>query len=442
MVRRNLSTAGKLPHMPSDPIARLDALTRWPYQRRVLAVVGAAWFFAFFDIVNIGYALPAISEQFGVSSSVVAITVTLSLVGYVIGSLTDGVIADRYGRQLALVLSVSAFSIGTIIAACATDVPLLAIGRFIAGMGIGAEIASATAYVGEISPSGLRGRAGSQAAAWGYAGLALVPFIALLLVPRFDAGWRVLFLIGAAGGLIVLPFRRKLPPSPRWLMARGRVAEADAAVSACEAFAGPGASAAPAPPQPPAAQPHQFARYAALFLGVWFIYYIGNYAWLTLAPTLLTDRGISLTSSIAYLSVTGIGFFAGALLAIWLGERVERKVTIICTLIGWAIALLVVGIFPQAGVIMAFGFLASLSIGLAVPLMYVYTGEHFSSPNRARGISIGDGIGHIGGAICPYLVLPAAGVSFFLGLAVMAATGVLSAGLVLFGRRTTGRGIT
>jgi putative MFS transporter len=49
----------------------------------------------------------------------------------------------------------------------------------------------------------------------------------------------------------------------------------------------------------------------ALFVGIWFVYYIGNYGWLTLAPTLFVDKGYSLAASTTYLIVSGIGFPVG-----------------------------------------------------------------------------------------------------------------------------------
>ena len=166
---------------PSQPgqhvLARLDALLTWPYRPQVLIALGAAWFFAFFDVVNIGYALPVIADQFDVTSSQSAIAVTVGLIGYVVGALLDSVVADSRGRRLALTLSVIAFSLGSVVAALSTDLTVLCVGRFIAGMGIGAEISAATAYVGEISPARLRGRAGGMAAAWGYVGFAVVPFV-------------------------------------------------------------------------------------------------------------------------------------------------------------------------------------------------------------------------------------------------------------------------
>ena len=177
---------------------------------------------------------------------------------------------------------------------------------------------------------------------------------------------------------------------------------------------------------------------SALFVAVWFIYYIGNYGWLTLAPTLLTDQGFSLATSIGFLSVTGIGFVVGAFSAFGIGERIERKTMIVVALVVWGISLLLLGLVPSGGMIMAMGFIASLTIGFAVPVMYVYTAEHFPSRLRARGVSVADGTGHIGGALAPYIILPAAGVSFAWGMGVMAITGIVAAVLVMFGRRMTG----
>ena len=49
-------------------LARLDRIPVWPYPRSILAIVGAGFFFAYFDIVTIGFALPVLSKEFGVSA--------------------------------------------------------------------------------------------------------------------------------------------------------------------------------------------------------------------------------------------------------------------------------------------------------------------------------------------------------------------------------------
>src|SRR5437763_6423645 len=214
--------------------ARLDRIPVWPYERKLLWIVGAGYFFAFFDIVTISFATPVIATQFHVSKATVTLSVTSSLIGYIIGAFADSTIADKWGRKLSLALSVAVFSVGTVLAALSTNVTELIVFRFIAGLGIGAEIAAVATYISELSPARLRGRYTSWATTAAYAGFAVVPFIARGLVPNFASGWRVLFLIGALGGVTILFMRRNLPPSPRWLAAQGRHDEAEEVVARAE----------------------------------------------------------------------------------------------------------------------------------------------------------------------------------------------------------------
>src|ERR1700733_6741849 len=202
--------------------ARLDRIPVWPYERKLLWIVGAGYFFAFFDIVTISFAAPVIATQFHVSKATVTLSVTSSLIGYIIGAFADSMISDKWGRKLSLLISVAVFSLGTVLAALSTNVTELIAFRFISGLGIGAEIAAVTTYIGELSPARLRGRYTSWATTCAYAGFAAVPFIARALVPTFASGWRILFGIGALGGITILFMRRGLPPSPRWLVAKGR----------------------------------------------------------------------------------------------------------------------------------------------------------------------------------------------------------------------------
>ena len=89
----------------------------WPYPRSLLWVVGFGFFFAFFDIVTIGFALPVVVRQFGVTSAQAGWTIASSLLGYILGAFVDSRIADRFGRRLSLVLSVSLFTVGSLLGA-------------------------------------------------------------------------------------------------------------------------------------------------------------------------------------------------------------------------------------------------------------------------------------------------------------------------------------
>jgi MFS transporter, putative metabolite:H+ symporter len=433
------------------PLARLDRIPVWPYDRKLLWIVGAGYFFAFFDIVTISFATPVIATQFHASTTTVAYSVTSSLVGYIIGAFADGLIADKWGRRLSLGISVAVFSLGTILAAVSTNVTELIVFRFIAGLGIGAEIAAVTTYIGEVSPARLRGRYTSWATTMAYAGFAVVPFVARGLVPTFASGWRILFGIGALGGLTILVMRRDLPPSPRWLVSQGRVEEAKEVVTTAEHTAREvvdGELPEPEPvPDEAAAEPFPVRALLrrpmvwrlVLFIAIWFVYYIGNYGWLTLAPTLFTDKGYSLADSITYLLVSGIGFLVGAYATTRFSDRLERKYTTALFAVVWGISLLLIGYLVSPGIIIGIGFLASLTIGLTVPMLYTYTAEHFATNARATGVALSDGLGHVGGAIAPLIVLGAASTwGFSSAFLVMAISGFVAAGLILLGIRATG----
>ncbi|WP_419909954.1 MFS transporter [Hoeflea sp.] len=436
-------------------LTRLDRIPVWPYPRKVLWIVGFGFFFAFFDIVTIGFAIPVVVQQFNITSELASWAISGSLIGYIIGSFLDSRIADRYGRRVSLLLSVSFFTIGSLMSATSPNIWWLIGWRVISGMGIGAEISAVSTYLGELSPAARRGRNTAWAIVAGYAGLAIVPFVALGLVPNFDWGWRALMVIGALGGLLIGVMRSGLPYSVHWLLSRGRIAEAEAIVDEAEQRARD-ILGHDLPPPDPADDTTIFGRTAfydllkppylqrlVLIATIWFFYYIGNYAWLTLAPTLFVKEGYTLTHSIFFMMLTGLGFVFGSLMAVMFSDRAERKTTIALICVAWAAALFVIGWQTSNTVILAFGFIASTTIGLLIPILYTYTAENFPTSVRATGVSATDGLGHIGGALAPAVTLTA---YHYWGLegafGVLAATGLITGVLIMLGIRTTGRPLT
>jgi putative MFS transporter len=433
-------------------IARLDRIPVWPYPRSVLAIVGAGFFFAYFDIVTIGFALPVISKQFKVTAEMASWSITSGLIGYILGSILDSQISDRYGRRVSLFLSVAAFSIGSLLSATSPSLDWLIFWRFISGMGIGAEIALVTTYMAEVSPAPLRGRYTGWTIVCAFAGFAVVPLLALHLVPAYSWGWRFLFVVGGLGGLLIGFMRRGLPDSIHWLVAQGRLKEAENAVRAAEEHAENTLGSALPPPAPNEAhskasappgldsflKPPLLGR-LLLLASIWFVYYVGNYGWLTLAPELFAKDGFSLTQSIASLSVTGLGFVAGALAAVFTSDRIDRRRSAALLTLAWAITLAGIGVYASVATIPVLGFLASFTIGYVIPLLYTITGESFPTSVRATGVSLSDGFGHLGGAFCGQIILGVEAVRGFQGaFFAMAATGFVTAVLIGFVRNHTG----
>ena len=433
---------------------RLDRIPIWPYSQLVLISIGAGFFFAFFDIVALGLALPKIEQDFHISAEIAAWSITSGLIGYILGSFIDSRISDCYGRQIGIYLSILFFSAGSIFCAFSQSIEAFVAWRLVSGMGLGAEIALVTTLVGELSPASCRGRYTSRAIAFGMLGFAVVPFVGMFIVPNYSWGWRALFVMGGLGGLIILFTRWWVPESPRWLIAQGSLEKADAIVTKAEVFAQKRLKTElPPPATTQLVIPHRLSlkhifnapyhRRLILFIAIWFVYYLGNYSWLTLSTNLFYDKGFHLAKSIDFVAISSCGFIIGSIFPILWGDKIERKKFAAIVAVIWSLALLAIGWYPVTWVIIVGGLIASTSIAAIIPIMYAYTAENFPTSARATCLSITDGLGHLGGAICGqvifglYALFQHVGFGFQAAFSCMALTGLITAFLLTRGINMT-----
>lgn len=403
-----------------NPLSRLERIPIWPHGPGLLIVLGLGYFFAFFDITNIGYGAPVIAKQFHVSSGLVSQAVTSSLVGYIVGSIIVSIISDYFGRRAAIFIGVSLYTLGSFATAFSPNVTWLIAWRFIVGMGIGTMIAQVSTYLGEISPAPLRGKFTGLANLFSFLGLAVVPFIALWLVPHFTWGWRYLLFIGALGGLAMLFMGKSLIESPRWLIIHGRHDEAVELVDKIEKRAIAKMNGRPLPPVKPIPfeenahgfpmlslfKPPYLKRMIILLL-YWLLFYTGDYTYLGEAPTILVKAGFSLANSIGFSAISAVGFVVGALYILVYGDRIERKFSLIVSGLIGGTAIIIAGIWPSPIMVVVAGFFFTVEIALLSILGYIITAEHFPTRARSSGLAIDDGIGHLGGAIAPIVALAA-----------------------------------
>lgn len=435
-------------------LARLDRIPVWALPRRFLAIIGVGYFFVFYDIADIGFALPAVSEQFGLTRSEgLFVAVAIGLVGYSIGSIFIGALADRCGRYRMLIVTMMLTAIGSLGDAAATGLTTLTVFRFITGMGVGADLNLVSTYISELAPARVRGRTTVLTFLVGILGQTVTPFVALALVPNISYGWRLLFAIGGAIALLGLAVRTVLPESPRWQVHNGLLNDAERTIATmedtCHARGLPLLDPADDVQDSPGPQGADgwrtivhlpYRRRLAVFIAMWFLWYIGNYGFLGDAAQLITEHGAAIGGSILYLAIGAAGYPVGAALTIVLVERVERRVLILgCTSV-WLIAMLLIGSFAGEAAVAGGAFLAAVSLGSYLQVAYTFTAESFPTRVRATGFALSDGIGHGGGAVGALaLPLVVGSWSFFSGFALIGVTGVLAGLVALLGPVATGR---
>jgi MFS family permease len=202
-------------------------------QWSTLIAANLGWMFDGYEtyavILCAGAALRQLLEpsRYGQIPTYVGFVLALTLLGWGIGGLIGGVIADYLGRKRTMMLAILAYSLMTGISAWAWDWVSFAVLRFLVGLAIGSEWVTGVAIVSELWPARLRARgAGLMQCGFGI-GYFLAAFAWFFVGATGPDGWRIMFLIGVLPALMTVWVRRKIPESERWerVRAQRRAAE-------------------------------------------------------------------------------------------------------------------------------------------------------------------------------------------------------------------------
>ncbi len=398
MTQIALPTAGSIS-------ARIDRLPATRTIWTMLALLGFGMFFELYDLLFSAYVAPSLVKSgvltantpglFGTTG--VASFIAALFMGLFVGTILCGFLADRYGRRSIFTWSLIWYSVANVMVALQTDAFGLNVWRFVSGVGLGLEMVTIGAYVSELAPKGLRGRAFALNQAIGFTCVPVISFLAYMLVPTAPfgiEGWRWVVLIGALAAPVVVILRRGLPESPRWLAKHGRLAEADAVMTALEAKveADHGKPLPPPGPDVPVDHASRFldlwvpgVRGRVILMSVFNIFQtIGFYGFSNWVPSLLVKQGITVSTSLGYTTVIALAAPVGPLIGFALGDRFERKWIIVAAAFVILVAGLVFGQASTAALIIAMGVMLTLSNNIMSYSFHAYQQELFPTGIRAR----------------------------------------------------------
>ncbi len=411
----------------TDVTPRLDRL-RWSrFHTTVTLVLGVGWLLDAFEVNIVGSVLGVIQTVFHLDANQAAWVVSIWLLGIMVGAFVFGYLADRFGRKRLFIATLLLYSVCTIITALSPNYIFLMTFRFLTAIGVGAEYAAINSAISEFLPARNRGRVNALVMNFWPVGAMIAALVNLyfinLLTPQI--GWRVGFAVGAIGALFVVWMRRAIPESPRWLLTRGRRAEAEAIVDQIEVTAGqenkepvPAALFDHVSAQPFFSQvtelvtryPGRLALGCLLDLSEAFGYY-GMFAFLSLV--VLPAINIPATQIPWFYFLGNVGAMLGGLTMVAVIDRLGRKITVpaFYTLAAITAVLLAPATATRSGTIVLLAFMiANFCATGAWTSAYPTFSEIFPTHLRSTGIGLSVAVGRIGAvASAPLLVWIAQG---------------------------------
>jgi MFS transporter, putative metabolite:H+ symporter len=397
-------------------VARLERLpfSKWHRHFFLLAFCGIAFDAA--DFALFGAALPPVAREFGLGPAQSGLLATAGLVGAFLGALFWGTLSDYIGRRTAFQATVGLFAVFTGLVAASWNVLSLGVFRFLSNFGLGGEVPVTLTLASEFSPGRIRGGMAGNIMAAFPVGLVIAAALSLLIIPNW--GWRALFVVGVVPAVLLFFVRRYMPESVRYLLSKGRIAEAEKTVDDIERQAIGRTLTLAEIKALPNLRPEVGvetkvtvvellapgrAKNTLLLWVVSFGFLWSSNGILFMLPTILQQRGIPLTQAITFMLVQAITAMFGYSACGFLIDKYGRRPVLFLYYF--------IGAFCHLWFAMASGtwlYFAAAAVGWVNPGVYGATGIYVSElhPTHLRATAVGwfFGIGRIGSFLAPTVV--------------------------------------
>ena len=360
-----------------------------------------------YDTGVISGALLFIREVFHLSATMQGLVAGIALLGATVGAAFAGVLSDRFGRRMVIMVTALIFVAGSVVSALAGGVPLLLAGRVLVGLAIGVSSMLTPLYLAELAPAKSRGTMVSLNQFLITLGILVSYFVGYLLAP-VTGGWRWMLAAGVVPGAVLFVGMLLLPESPRWLAGHGHQDEAELVLRRLRGATDYKAELAELRSDL-RRETGRLARWADLLtpamrrplvVGIglaMFQQITGINTVIYFAPTIFQSAGLS-SASVSILATAGVGAVnvIMTLVAMWLIDKVGRRILLLVGLVGMVVTLcaLAAAFHIGSGGNLAVLTVASLAayvgcfaIGLG-PVFWLLISEIFPLALRGRAMSL------------------------------------------------------
>lgn len=398
---------------------------------------GGGWVLDGYVLSIIGVAMVPLASALELSGFWQGMIAASALLGIFFGGFLGGLLTGHLGRQKLYFFGPTIFVLCSVAQFWADSGVALFFFRFLIGVGVGFEYPVAGSLLVEFMPKKYRGPRLAMLTILWFAGAALAYIVGNMVLDsgRPDA-WRLVLASPAVIGVVLLLLRIGTPESPRWLLSKGRTAEAERVI---KKVYGPSFSLRNLPEQPAEKKVsilsllHSGYGKRMFFVSVfWSCSVIPVFAVYAFAPTVLQALNLKgAWASYGSVAITLL-FVVGCIIATRLINVIGRRSMLIHSFLWSGLALLGLGAFSSGSemlVLVLFGAYA-VFIGGAQVLQLVYPNELFPTEIRSAAVGMGASLSRIGAAVGTWLV-PISLQSIGIGNTMFAAAGVTLLGLLV-----------
>ncbi|AIO69363.1 MFS transporter [Burkholderia oklahomensis] len=375
------------------------------YAWKVLAGSAIGYAMDGFDLLILGFMLPAISASLQLGAQQAGALVTWTLVGAVAGGVIFGALSDRYGRVRVLTWTILLFAVFTGLCAFAQGFWDLLAYRTIAGIGLGGEFGIGMALAAEAWPASKRARVSSYVALGWQSGVLAASLLTPLLLQH--VGWRGMFAIGVLPAVVAWVLRNKLHEPEVFVRSR-QPARAGSRFRLLFADA-------------------RTTRTSIGIVVLCAVQNFGYYGIMIWMPTFLSKQlGFSLTKSGLWTAATVLGMMAGVWLFGHLADRIGRKPTFVLYQIGSVAMVFAYSRLTDPATMLWAGALMGMFVNGMVGGYGTLMSEAYPTAVRATAQNVLWNVGRAIGGLGPLVVgALAARYSFQIAIALLAALYVL-----------------
>ncbi|MDQ7092404.1 aromatic acid/H+ symport family MFS transporter [Desulfosporosinus sp. PR] len=387
----------------------IDKIGLSKYTFKIYFLIGLALLFCGFDYMIVSYTMPQMTKEWTLSKVQTGSLASWSLIGLMIGGIIAGVISDRIGRKKTLVLFCLVFSVLTFPIYFVQSFQAFALLRILGGVGFGAIIPVAVTMLSESSPTKNRGYFTSSIMSFYVFGWVVAGVVAIYVVPTY--GWRVCYLIGGIPVVYAFILLALLPESSRWLLGKGREAEAIREIKQMEIVAKgkageytPGSLMAPPSPVKVGVSAIFSQEFRRTTMALWLIYFMGSVViygingWL---PTLLVGKGYGLVKGYSFAVLQNVFGMLGGLCTGYVADIIGRRINVIFGWIFTAVAILLLGIATNQWQVVVCGMLVGLAMNWGLSGTQPLLTEGYPTEFRTTGVSWAQAFGRVGGFLGP-----------------------------------------